>query len=118
MDYFIQKRKHEKLYNMIPDFECKKDCSDCCGPVVFSKWEWSRINNKKEANGLICPYVSDDNRCKIYKKRPLLCRLFGVVEEMKCFHGIEPERYLTEKEQLEIIKKYDRLKEGNIEIGN
>lgn len=95
------------LRKKIPAFECKKWCSDCCGPVPFSKWEWNRIKNKKEAHSLTCPYTSSEG-CEIYKDRPIICRLFGAVNTMRliCPHGCAPVKMLTETEADEIMKEY------------
>jgi Fe-S-cluster containining protein len=55
---------------------CPKDCHRCCGPVPFSRWERSRIKDKRTAKGIACPYVGKSG-CEIYEDRPILCRLFG-----------------------------------------
>lgn len=66
---------HERLYARIPSFKCKEGCTDCCGPVPFSEWEWSRIKDKRKMDlaTLICPYAVA-GRCEIYEQRPLICR--------------------------------------------
>lgn len=45
-----------------------------------------------------CPALDFIGRCSVYEIRPLICRLWGVVETMKCHYGCEPERYLTDEE--------------------
>jgi uncharacterized protein len=100
--------KHQQLYDRIPKFECKKNCTDCCGPVPFSKWEWSRVKDKRKGTGLTCPYAVN-GRCEIYDKRPLICRLFGTVEDLRCPHGQRPKKLLTKEEAYEILIEYSEL---------
>jgi len=103
------KERHEELYRQIPSFECKKGCTDCCGPVPFSRYEWSIIADKREGKGLICPYASRKG-CQIYDKRPLLCRLFGAVntERMECPHGCKPFFLLPAPIAEDMMKTYIR----------
>jgi len=93
------------LRKRIPKFECKKSCTDCCGPIVFSKWEWDQVENKKTATSLDCPYASEAG-CEIYEQRPILCRLFGTVPKMKCNHGRGHAKLLSAKKEKEIMRKY------------
>ncbi len=39
----------------------------------------------------LCPYLTDDFACSIYPARPVICRLWGAVEELPCAHGCAPE---------------------------
>lgn len=52
---------------------------------------------------LRCPLLTEDGRCSAYQVRPLVCRQWGVGEDMKCPWGCEPERYLTEEETAEML---------------
>lgn len=96
------------LRKQIPSFECKPDCTDCCGPVPFSKWEWEQIKDKRKTITLNCPYASE-NGCEIYEQRPILCRLFGTVPKIKCPHGCGPKKMLSRKKETEIMRKYNRI---------
>lgn len=42
--------------------------------------------------------------CSVYEDRPMLCRLWGLVEGMKCQWGCVPERYLTDREGREFLR--------------
>jgi len=102
-----------KLRAEIPDVQCKKGCSDCCGPIFFSKWEWEQIEDKRRPdinNMLECPYVNHDNndRCDIYENRPIICRLFGTTTSggMKCFHGCRPKKPLTPAQVIRISAEW------------
>ena len=55
-----------------------------------------------------------DNKCSIYDKRPLICRLYGVVENMKCRFGCKPTRYLTNKEGVALVSAVKKLEVDNI----
>jgi Fe-S-cluster containining protein len=80
-----------ELRKWIPNVSgCPKGCHKCCGPVPFSRWEWSRIKDKRapHSDELDCPYIGKTG-CDIYEERPILCRLFGVEgmpEERRCEH--------------------------------
>jgi Fe-S-cluster containining protein len=50
-----------------------------------------------------------DNKCSVYENRAFICRLFGSSESMKC-PDCTPERYLSESDTAELIRKYVRLK--------
>jgi len=109
------KEKHQRLYDMIPDFKCKQ-CGECCGPIPMTKWERNNRPIQKEINvikmlesrELNCPHLVN-NKCEIYKQRPLLCRMFGTVKPMPCPNNCRPDRMVTEEEAREIKEGYDEL---------
>lgn len=91
------KNNLETIYNQIPDFECKH-CHECCGPIIWFKTEQILINDymKKhkienvkwsteefQKNDMKCPFLKND-RCIIYKVRPIVCRLQGNTPELPC----------------------------------
>jgi hypothetical protein len=45
-----------------------------------------------------CIALDQLGRCRVYDARPLICRLWGVVEAMSCPHGCAPEYWLSEGE--------------------
>lgn len=106
------KKMHKRLYKKIPAFKCKEGCTDCCGPVPFSNWEWEQIEDKRKATTLTCPYAVG-GKCEIYGQRPLICRLFGAVddERLRCPHGCGPEKKLSQRQAEEIMKEYLRILE-------
>lgn len=87
------------LRKQIPSFECKPDCTDCCGPVPFSKWEWEQIKDKRKTITLNCPYASE-NGCETYEQRPILCRLFGTVPKMNVRMDVGRRRCCRERKKL------------------
>jgi Fe-S-cluster containining protein len=46
----------------------------------------------------MCPALTVLGRCSVYADRPLLCRIWGVVESLPCQWGCRPARVLTDAE--------------------
>ena len=96
-----------KLREMIPTFECIEGCTDCCGIVPFTPFEWNNILVHKTHTDFNCPYITGDGcHCSIYDDRPIICRLFGTVKRLSCPHGRKPEVMLTPKQEKEILDIY------------
>ncbi|MDF3888459.1 YkgJ family cysteine cluster protein [Cupriavidus basilensis] len=80
----------------IPSFECTPGCHDCCGPVMASTEEMSRLPVKSDAEheaaleNLSCPHLGSKG-CQVYAERPLICRLFGTTPRLACPNGNRPE---------------------------
>ena len=102
-------KKLKRLYKKIPNMKCK-NCGKCCGIVPFIKLEWARVENKKKATNLNCPYLSK-NGCEIYELRPFMCRLFGtsIDPRLKCPNGCAPDKILSAEEARELTNKYKSL---------
>lgn len=49
------------------------------------------------------PALSDDGRCRGYEGRPALCRTWGMTKSLRCPHGCEPSRWMTDQECGEIV---------------
>lgn len=89
------------VYSRLPRINCQGKCFECCGPLVLHQEERKRME-RRAGRGLVflaesgrCSMLNDQNRCDVYKDRPMVCRLWGTVPEMKCPFGCEPERMLT-----------------------
>jgi len=108
----------KRLRKQIPTFECIPGCTDCCGPVHAAPWEESQIEkhtgkaaklNRLPSPGLClrCPYSLNGN-CEIYDDRPIICRLFGTIDEpeMLCPHGRRPKVLLTKKQGAKITEEW------------
>jgi len=99
----------KRLYKQIPSFECIPGCTSCCAFVYFSQWEWKRIpeHKRKSTTYAECPYI-DEGGCSIYTLRPLVCRMFGAVNDtrMLCPYGRGPLVILTAGEGQSIMKEY------------
>lgn len=108
-----------EIYANLPRLECKGLCSRSCGPINFSLKERAAM----EANlGHSIGVVSEDftcpaliyGQCSVYENRPLICRLWGAVEEMRCPFGCVPERWLTKEEQGALLEQIAPLSETTL----
>jgi Fe-S-cluster containining protein len=117
----------QKLYTKIPKSICTEGCFDCCiNSVQFAREEAERAGEREcgEYNG-ICPFLDEKNKkCGIYENRPLVCRIYGVSEIMRC-DGCRPENesikylaYLTEEETRAIIREYTKIKDAQERNGD
>ncbi|EOU1989674.1 hypothetical protein BFS06_11660 [Clostridium perfringens] len=79
----------------IPQHKNCKNCGGCCGPVPINKAEKAIIEKyvqkhkplyNKHNNILECKFRMN-GKCTIYTVRPVLCRIFGVVEGLDCPNG-------------------------------
>jgi len=108
-------RALDEVYGRLPALECRGLCSASCGPILATTAEWRRVEN---AVGIVGP-VGDDlscpvlrgTRCGAYERRPLICRLWGLVERMKCPFGCVPERWVTDAEAVRLFAEVRRVSE-------
>lgn len=87
-------KKLESIYSKVPSFECIPGCSGCCGgPIptsraeLLNQAEWLKTHKVEctppSTNVMTCPWLVL-GRCSIHPVRPLVCRLLGTSEDMKC----------------------------------
>lgn len=105
-----------KIYSAIPKIACKGLCHVTCGPILMQQTEYERIERVRKfpddpAPSLQCGQLGEDHRCLVYDARPLICRLWGVVEapNMLCTHGCEREGTLTDQEARALINAVRQL---------
>lgn len=99
---------HLQLYRAIPSFECIEGCTDCCGPVPWSAHELRQAGltaPPAERVDQACVF-SLAGHCGIHDRRPLMCRLYGAVEDMRCPHGRGPLVPLPAAEGHELVRRY------------
>lgn len=120
-----------ELYAKVPDIPgCKGLCHNSCTVIEMSARERQvtreagvEIMPHDEAlkvhrvggTGPVhrCEALDADNRCTIYEKRPLICRLFGTTQThvgqgtgfLNCEFGCAPERPLTEPEVFDLLRQ-------------
>lgn len=106
----------DALYAELPSINCQGHCWTSCGPVRMSRVEWARILRRRpEATMMrpdgMCPLLTPGHRCGVYSNRPMLCRLWGLVEEMPCVYGCVPEngRLLSTEEGFEFLRRANEL---------
>lgn len=109
------------LYATLPKIECQRKCNAACGPIGFAPVEIVNI----QASGHELPTMVDhlihgpltcsalkSGGCSIYNQRPGICRLYGLTKLLRCKHGCEPERWLSEAESRQFLKSIEALKKG------
>jgi hypothetical protein len=88
----------EELYAALPSLECRGQCAESCVPVDMSDAERDRITRihgvrivpREKTAGSSCPALTFLGTCAVYEVRPMICRLWGVAEAMRCPHGCRP----------------------------
>jgi len=120
--------KIDALLSVIPAFQCKEGCCDCCGPVQLSRLEYARciqisgraandvrqqMQNNLRQGIYACPLLDTETRkCSVYEVRPAICRLFGVVKgKLLCPHGYarKSAALLSDEQAREILRKVEEL---------
>ena len=122
--------KLQVIYDQIPKVVCKGLCYGACGPVPATGAERDEIHALtdrrvktepelfkdepprgirilKSTEDGTCLYLKK-NRCSVYAARPIVCRLYGVADGLRCQHGCQPDRPLSREEAATLI---DRVKE-------
>lgn len=89
----------DRIYAQVPEAGCRGLCVGACGVVVpIEGAEARRVRAAQARAGvaagwdeetLTCNALTPDGRCAIYDDRPLVCRVYGVVEGMLCEHGCQ-----------------------------
>lgn len=116
------------LYAELPRVACKRLCQDSCAAMVFRNrgmtvFEFARATFGgttpiPDGHPLdLCTFLRQ-GRCSIYNQRPLVCRLWGVVDspKMRCPHGCEPEWWLTDAEARALIRRAEEIGGGSAVI--
>ena len=91
----------ERIYASLPELDCKGLCTDSCGPIDMTdrerariRWAGYRISFPRDAVRKLpefrCEALTEDGRCAVYELRPLICRLYGLTQSMRCEHGCQP----------------------------
>lgn len=120
----------KSVYESLPTLNCKGWCWHSCGPIDMSDAEHDRITalgvdipvfdqdaaqRWAENEKLYCPAlefgvdVAGGIGCSVYQDRPLICRLWGVTESMRCEFGCEPSETLSDKESFALLFKAMKL---------
>lgn len=111
-----KQQRMEALYARIPHIDCKKLCRACCGPIMqagtMTQLEFDRLSAYPEQPAdpkdfMACSLLTHDGLCSVYDARPMICRLWGVVDDpmMRCPHGCEPVRWLTNEESRALLRE-------------
>lgn len=105
-------RQFDRLYAQLPHLACKGFCqASCVGAIAMTPTEAERVGvvGDVDSHGR-CPKLDHaSGRCTVYNHRPLICRLWGVVEGQECPHGCKPSRYLTINEAFGALREAERI---------
>lgn len=114
----------EDLYAAIPQTACKGLCwESCIAGVRAHPEEHRRMRNLAENRPTIakvghgqCRYLTLARRCSVYEARPLICRLYGAIDNalIGCEYGCCDEP-LTERESFPLMEAYVRLSPAQYE---
>lgn len=108
----------EEIYAQLPVMRnCRGLCSYSCSSMGQTPIEQRNIRERTgvdlpivHAGPGMCPALTILNRCSVYEARPLICRLWGMTQELACRYGCEPEGgFLTETRARELIDEVKRL---------
>lgn len=91
----------DQVYAQIPTVECRLRCQDSCRDVPILTAEQDRLQLPTAFD--VCPKLSGFGTCTVHEDRPLMCRLWGVTENMPCPHGCTPTRMLTVAEGAALV---------------
>jgi hypothetical protein len=90
----------DALYAELPRLDCKGKCWRCCARVLMAPGERDRLRREgvevptveemRREGRELCPALKS-HRCTVYTARPLMCRLWGIEESMRCPYGCVPD---------------------------
>lgn len=127
----------QAIYAELPTVECKRLCQAYCGPLVMPRvecvqiektgaiftlapissveldehWDWmpkdKLVATIPREGSLDCTMLYQNGKCRVYAKRPLICRIWGMHDSplMRCPHGCIPDRWLSLKEISGLMKR-------------
>lgn len=110
------------LYEQVPAIECKGLCADSCGPIEMSNIERATLRRigveitdrdaalkqLKQTGDFDCDALVE-GRCSVYADRPMICRLWGVTEALRCPYGCAAERVLSDEEGMTLVAESLRV---------
>lgn len=88
----------DALYAELPQVDCLGACWDSCGRINMTSLEHRRTEQagiaipegRPDDPPSVCPALTMLHQCGVYAVRPLICRLWGVTEAMRCGAGCRP----------------------------
>lgn len=107
------------IWDKVPEMEdCQGKCQASCGPIpVYTperKLIEGRTGKKLETvrGGTTCSMLTAAGACSVYGIRPLICRIWGTVEDnvdARCPFGCKPKRWLTNEEAMALFAEVEAL---------
>jgi Fe-S-cluster containining protein len=110
------RRRLRRIYAAVPDAGCRGLCAQACAAVPLFPAERAQLSAAagRELPPLLagpdfaCPLLAG-GRCTLYADRPLICRLFGAVEDLRCSFGCRPARLLARAEAHDLMRRVEAL---------
>jgi Fe-S-cluster containining protein len=116
----------QAIYDKIPEMQdCKGHCWLSCGPIEMSDRERQRIRElgvritpgeeaRRKVDTFWCEALDSQGHCRVYERRPFICRLWGTTPKLKCPHGCTPKGgYLSDLEGLALMSETMRAGGGD-----
>lgn len=116
-----------EVWDAMPSIECKGLCWQSCSTVPVFPVELELLEERaghklntiplSYADGRVvglgrfaepCPFLVLQ-RCTAREVRPTVCRAFGVVDGLRCPHGCQPTRLLTDEQQFQLFLRVELL---------
>jgi Fe-S-cluster containining protein len=118
------------IYNRLPTLACKGLCHEACGPIHVSPVELERMQAIRPlppgtihgdlvrgtrtyvivSKNQVCPQLDPKTkRCLVYEARPLICRAYGAVTDLRCEHGCVPSKPMSKGEFLELAQELESI---------
>jgi Fe-S-cluster containining protein len=96
---------------LVTDLEADRLAGSVGERVAFNDESDEKIGDDLAPGCRECPLLTNHGRCSQYDLRPLMCRLWGVVNDplMICPFGCEPQRYLSNAEVVAIWRKVSEI---------
>lgn len=108
-------RDLDALYAGLPQIACVGKCAEACSSITLAIGEAARLHGADPERRAIrtinrrCIYLTPAGRCSQYAIRPLICRVWGVLERLSCPHGCVPDRWLTDHEFVQLGVRLERI---------
>lgn len=108
-------RSYGEVLQSLPTVNCKGLCQASCGPIAECTTDLELMILEQATGEQVvlatnpshsCPLLKN-GRCSVHEVRPIICRMFGVVddEHMRCPYGCEPARWVSNSEARRIFNK-------------
>lgn len=108
-----KEERYKKLVAKIPESKGCKGCGQCCGPIPVESFELEILGQDApgyDKKSLQCSNY-ENGKCKIYKNRFMICKLFGSVNHPKltCPNGCRATMPLTYIQANKIVSEYKEM---------
>lgn len=105
--------KLQAIYDELPAVACTGQCFESCSFIGTFRAEREQMvaagRVPPRMDQMPCPWLDFAGRCSGHELRPLICRLYGVTEELACPFGCKAERTLTRAEARRYMERVDAL---------